>query len=178
MKKLIFALSLLFVGPVFAEVADMDANKELFIDKDGLYRYTRAEDVYQKNCHDSPTEEVRSKCMAAEKAVWARGKTPEEIKKQGTLFSGKLKEHFKGKEKYFYVKEGKKSEQINILLNEYYFENGLLYDIKTEEPFTGEIVIGGVEGLVVKGEKAPRYIAQQKYENGVPVGAPELVSVE
>ncbi len=172
-----FVLSLFFIGPVFAEIADMDVNKELFIDEAGLYRYRRAEEMYQKNCHDSPTEEIRSKCMAAEKAVWARGKTQEEIRRQGTLFSGKLKEHFKGKDKYFYVKDGKKAEQIRLLLNRYYFENGILYDIKTEAPFTGEIVIGGVEGLSAD-EKSPRFIAQQKYENGVPVGAPGLVSVE
>ena len=177
MKKLMFVLSLFFVYPVLAEVVDMDVNKELFIDKDGLYRYARAEDVYQKNCQDSPTAEIRSKCMAAEKAVWARGKTPEEIKRQGTLFSGKLKEHFNGKDKYFYVKNGQKGEQINLLLHRYYFENGLLYDIKTEEPFTGEIVIDGVEGLAPDG-KFPRFIAQQKYENGVAVGMPELISVE
>ena len=177
MKKGIIFL-LMFLGlPVMAEIITVDKNNEIFIDEGGLYRYKRAEELYQKNCQDSLTEEVRKKCMAAEKAVWERGKTQEEIKKQGTLFTGKIKVHSKKGDSYFYIKDGKKGEQIHLLLKRYYFENGVLNDIKTEAPLTGEIVIGGVEGLSAD-ENIPRYIVQQKYENGLPVGMPQLVLIE
>ncbi len=178
MKKIILFFVAFLTLPVRAEVIAWENNKELFIDEVGLYRYRRAEEIYRQNCHDSPTEEIRSKCMVAEKSAWERGKTPEEIQKQGTLFTGKIKIHSeKGKEAYFYVKEGKKENQIRLLLNRYYFENDLLYDIKTEFPFSGEIVIGGVEGLS-SDEKTLRYIAQQKYEEGQSVGQPRLILVE
>ena len=64
-----------------------------------------------------------------------------------------------------------------MLFKRYYFENGVLYDIKAEEPFTGDIVIGGIEGLSAD-ENTSRYIAKQKYENGLPVGIPQLVLIE
>ena len=177
MKKLIICFVTFFILPVRAEIVEMDKTKELFIDEMGLYRYSRAEEIYKKNCLDSSTEAVRKKCLESEKAIWERGKTQEEIKKQGTLFTGKIKTNSSGVEDYFYVIDGKKGKQIHLLLNNYYFENGELYDIKTEAPFTGEIVIGGVEGLA-EDEKGPRYIAQQKYENGLPVGKPELFLIE
>ena len=59
MKKGIIFL-LMFLGlPVMAEIITVDKNNEIFIDEGGLYRYKRAEELYQKNCQDSLTEEVR-----------------------------------------------------------------------------------------------------------------------
>ncbi|MGN0919328.1 MAG: hypothetical protein ACI4OR_01010 [Alphaproteobacteria bacterium] len=177
MKKGIVFLVLFLGLPVLAEVVTLDKDSEIFMDEAGLYRYKRAEDVYQKNCQDSSTEEIKKRCLAAEKAVWERGKTPEEIKKQGSLFTGKIKVPSIKGDSYFYVKNGKKGEPIRLLLKRYYFENDSLHDIKTEAPFTGEIVIGGVESLSAD-EDAPRYIAQQKYENGRPIGNPELILIK
>ena len=175
-KGIIFLI--MFLGlPVMAEIITVDKNNEIFVDEAGLYRYRRAEEIYQKNCQDSPTEEIRKKCMDAEKSVWERGKTQEEIKKQGTLFTGKIKVHSGKKEEYFYINNGQKGKQISLLFKRYYFENGVLYDIKAEEPFTGDIVIGGIEGLSAD-ENTSRYIAKQKYENGLPVGIPQLVLIE
>ena len=175
---MVIFLMVLFALPAKAEIVVLDGkNKELFIDESGFYRYVKAEDIFAKNCRDSSTEAIKKRCLKAEKNAWERGKSPDEIRRQGTLFSGKIVERLGNKNNYFYVKDGKKGEQINLVLNKYYFENGLLHDIKTEEPFSGEIVIGGVEGLSADG-KSPRFIAQQRYENGLPVGEPELVSVE
>lgn len=182
MKKIIFVLLAFVSLSAGAEIIAMDAKNsknELFIDEAGLYRYKRAEEMYQNECRDIFSEEVRKKCLAAEKAVWEKNRTKEEVQKQGTLYTGKILIHSgKNRDAYFYVRDGKLGEKIDLIRDQYYFENGLLYDIKTEEPFTGDIVIGGVEGWAAKGEKAPRFVIQQNYEEGRPVGDPVVVSVK
>ena len=63
-KGIIFLI--MFLGlPVMAEIITVDKNNEIFVDEAGLYRYRRAEEIYQKNCQDSPTEEIRKKCIDA-----------------------------------------------------------------------------------------------------------------
>ena len=181
MKKIIFVLMAFISLSAGGEIITMDAKSfknELFADEEGLLRYKKAEEMFQKECNDISIEEVKRKCMEAEKERWKKGKTAEEINKAGTLFTGKIQiPSGKGKDSYYYVNQGKQGEQIQLLSNHYYFENGLLYDIKTEEPFTGNLVIGGVEGWAPKGEKAPRFVIQQNYEEGKVVGNPAVVQV-
>ena len=154
----------------------MDAKSsknELFIDTSGLYRYRRAEEMYQDECNDIFAEEVRKKCLEAEQTRWKRNRTKEEVQKQGTLYTGKILVHSpKNKDAYYYVTDGKKGKKIDLIRDQYYFEKGLLYDIKTEEPVSDTIVIGGIEGLAPNKNAKPRFIIQQDYENGQPVGNP------
>ena len=183
MKKIIFILLAFISLSAGAEIITMDEknpkSNRLFIDEKGFYRFKRAKDIYQKECEDISSEEVKRKCMEAEKAAWERGKTPEDIKKDGTLFTGKLQFITPRKKGgYFYVNQGKLGDKIHMFSNRYYFENGLLHDIKTEEPVSADIVIGGVEGLVPANQNAPRFVIQQNYEEGKPVGDPVVVSVK
>ena len=100
------------------------------------------------------------------------------MEKEGTLFTGKIKEE----NSYFNVIEGVKGEKIHLFLKHFYFERGddqdILYDIRTEEPYSGEIVIGGVERLSPGKGKGDRFIASQKYTNGLPDGNPTLQLVD
>ena len=68
--------------------------------------------------------------------------------------------------------------KIQLFLNQYYFESknsqDLLYDIHTEMPYSGEIVIGDVEGLSRIKANAPHFFVRQRYEEGIPVGEPTL----
>ena len=176
MKKIIFVLLFLISLSAGAEIIHMDAKSsknELFIDTSGLYRYRRAEEMYRDECNDIFAEEMKKKCLEAEQARWERNKTKEEVQKQGTLYTGKILVHSpKSKDAYYYVDNGRRGSKIDLIRDQFYFENGLLHDIKTEEPYTGGIVIGGVEGLAPKKEQNPRFIIQQDYENGQPVGNP------
>ena len=183
MKKMILILLALVSLSASAEVILMNPRtpqkNELFIDDYGKYRYKRTEEMFKSECGDISVEEVRKKCLEAEKAKWERGKTKEEIGKDGKLFTGKIRIPTPtGKDTYFYVYQGKKDEQIKLELNRYYFENGVLYDIKTEEPVSDDIIIGGAEGLSSKKGNAPRFLIQQKYENGLSVGEPTIVPVK
>ena len=169
MKKIIFVLLAFITLSATAEIVSMDEknpkNNRLFIDEKGLYRFKRAKDIYQKECEDIFSDEMKKKCLEAERAAWERDKTPDYIKKEGTLFTGKIQLFpKKGKEAYFYVREGRMGDKLRLFLNRYYFENGLLYDIETEEPVSAEIIIGGVEGLVPANQNAPRFVIQQNYE--------------
>ena len=182
MKKIIFVLLAFVSLSAGAEILTMNeksSKNELFIDEMGLYRYKRAEDMYKNECSDIYSEEVKKKCMAAERAVWEKSRTPEEIKKQGTLYTGKI-QVYSAKEKgaYYYINNGKKGKKIDLIQDKYYFEGGLLYDIETEAPYSGDIVIGGVEGWAPKGETAPRFVIQQNYEEGRPVWDPVVVPVK
>ena len=182
MKKIIFMCLALVSLSASAEIIAMDEKNpknELFIDEAGLYRFKRAEEMYKNECGDIFAEEVKKKCLEAEKLRWAKGRTPEEVNREGTLYTGKIVMHSpKNKDIYFYVENGKKGKQIDLTRDQFYFENGLLYDIKTEASFTGRIVIGGVEGLADKKEDMPRFIVQQAYEEGRPVGNPTVESVK
>lgn len=182
MKKIIFILLTFISLSVPAEIIQMDErnpdSNELFLDKSGHYRYRSGKDIYQKACTDIYVYEIKKKCLEAEEASWKRKKTPEEIAKEGTLFTGKIKlVPKKGKPTYFYVNKGKQGKKIRLLLDQYYFEDGVLHDIETEEPFSGELVIGGVEGLS-ENKNGPRYIVKQRYEAGNPEGEPVLNSVK
>lgn len=182
MKKIIFILLAFVSLSAGAEIITMNeksSKNELFIDEVGLYRYKRAEEMYQNECSDIFSETARQKCLAAEKAVWERNRSKEDVQKQGTLYTGKILVHSgKNNGSYFYVNDGKLGEKIALIRDQYYFENGVLYDIKTEEPFTGSIVIGGAEGWAPKGEKAPRFIIQQNYEEGKILENPVVVPVK
>ena len=180
MKKIIFVLLAFVSLSAAAEVIRMDMKNpqknELFIDEYGKYRFRRAEDIFKNECGDSLVEEVRKKCLEAERERWARDKKPEEMNREGTLFTGKIQiPSGNGKDSYYYVNQGKKGDQIKLLLNHYYLENGLLYDIKTEEVISGDIVIGGVERPSSKNSQGERFIVQQNYEEGEPVGDPVIV---
>ena len=189
MKKIILiCLALLAVFPAKAEIVFMDKKNnpknELFIDERGLYRYLRGRDVYEKECKGVFPEEVRKKCIASERATWEKGKTAAELKKEGTLFTGKIRmPSINGKDIYFFVKEGEITSRVNLFSGRYYFDpdsdnKNVLYDITTEEPYSGSVVIGGVKGLTPEKEKAKRYIIQQDYEKGFPVGEPVLITVK
>ena len=181
MKKIIFALLAFLSISASAEIIQMnpkDSKNELFIDTNGLYRYRRSEEIYQDECKDIFAQEARKKCLEAEKARWERDKTKEEVKRQGTLYTGKILVHSpKNKDTYYYVDNGKKGKKIDLIRDQYYFEKGLLYDIKTEEPISDTIVIGGIEGLAPAQKEKPRFIIQQDYENGQPSGNPVAIPV-
>ena len=160
-----------------AEIITMDVKNpkknELFADENGLLRYRRAEEIFQEECSDISIEGAKRKCMEAEKERWKRGKTTEQINREGALFTGKIQISLgNGKDSYYYVNQGKQGNKIQLLLNHYYFEDGLLYDIKTEEPVSGDIVIGGVERPSNKIGQGERFVVQQNYEEGKPVGNP------
>ena len=182
MKKIIFILLAFVSLSAGAEIITMDersSKNELFIDEAGLYRYKRAEEMYKNECSDISSEAVRKKCLAAEKAVWERNRAKEDVQKQGTLYTGKILVHSaKDKDAYYYINNGKKGKKIDLIRGQYYFEEGVLFDIKTEEPFTGDIVIGGVEGWAPTGEKAPRFVIQQNYDEGKIVGDPVVVPIQ
>ena len=182
MKKLVFICLLTSIISAQAEILVMDdknpLNNQLVIDKMGLYRYKSGKETYQKECEDIYVEDVKKKCMEAERAVWAKTRPLNELSKEGTLFTGKIKEG----ENYFYVTEGVKQQKVHLLRKHLYFERtddqDILYDIQTEEPYSGELVIGGVEALSVEKGKGDRFIAKQKYTQGLPDGNPTLWPVD
>lgn len=183
MRKILFVFLIIWaIVPVQAEILVMDnknpLNNKLFIDEGGLYRYKRGQDMYEKECQDIYSEEMKKKCMEAERAVWARKRPLNDVEKEGTLFTGKIKEE----NSYFNVIEGVKGPEIHLLLKHLYFERGddqdVLYDIRTEGPYSGKIVIGGVERLSPEKGKGDRFIASQKYTDGLPDGTPTLQMVD
>ena len=183
MKKIIFIMLVFISLSASAETILMDPrtpNKnKLFIDELGRYRYKRIEEMFKEECGDISVEEIRKKCLEAEKAKLERENIKEEIGNDGKLFTGKIKIPTPtGKDTYFYVYQGKKREEIHLELNRYYFENGVLYDIKTEAPVSDDVIFGGAEGLSSQKGKALRFLIQQKYENGLAVGDPVIVPVQ
>ena len=189
MKKIILiCLLMIAVLPANATVVFMDKKEnpknELFIDESGLYRYIRAEDVYRRECQDAYPETSKKKCMESARASWEMGKTPDEIKKEGKLFTGKIRmPSANGKEDYFYANEGIKGAKIQIFSKKYYFEKApdgrdLLCDLTTEAPYTGAVPVGGVETLSSQKGKGRRFVAFQEYERGLPIGNPYLQLVD
>ena len=183
MKKILICLFILSVLPVRAEVVALTGkNDGLFLDGTGRYRYVRGEDIYQKGCNDIFSEAMKKKCLKAERTAWQKGKTVEEIQREGTLFTGKiLLTSQNGEKNYFYVKDGQKGKEIELFFKYFYFEEedgkNLLYDIRTEAPYSGDVVIGGVEGISQEKGKEPRFIVNQEYRNGFPVGEPKVFPI-
>ena len=188
MKKIIIVLSLFLSLPVGAEIAFIgkknDPNNNLFVDQKGHYRYLRGIDVYQKECKDIWVDTTRDRCLESERAAWERNKTPEDLKKEGTLFTGKIRvPSSKEGDIYFYVENGVKGNKIRLLLNRFYFEKGsnnkdTLFDIKTEEPYTGDVTIGTVDGLSAIQGSEEHFIVQQNYKKGLPNGKPKLLPAD
>ena len=183
MKKILLAsLFVLSSLSVQAEIVSLYGDKqEVFVDKKGLYRYMSGKNIYQKECNEIYQEEARRKCMEAEEASWRRSKTPEELQKEGTLFSGKIKTRNPQKQDvYFYVENGVRKKQIQLFLNRYYFEKNqdnqdVLYDIETELPYSGELVVGKAEIPLLMKKDPLSLIVRQKYEDGMPVGEPKII---
>ena len=183
MKKIILICLAFTSLSAAAEIIQMDEkntkNNRLFIDERGLYRYRRAKDIYEKECEDIFQDEIKKKCLEAERAAWEKDKNPEDVKREGSLFTGKILFVSPDEKKtYYYVNQGKLGKKIRFFSKYYYFENGLLYDIRTEKPYTGEMVIGGVKGLAPSEEEAALFIVQQDYKEGRPFGEPKVVTVK
>ena len=180
-------LCFLYAAPVMARVVLLDERNskknELYVDEHGLYRYKKGEDIYKWDCMDVYQKEAKQKCMAARKAAQEELRSKAENQKDDTLFTGKIQVHpRKGEDTYFYVEDGVKGKQIYVLRGKYYFEKNqagkyVLYELATEEPFTGEIVLGSVAGLSPVPGFDTRFMVSQRYNAGLTVGDPTSKSI-
>ena len=83
----------------------------------------------------------------------------------------------KGQDTYYYVEDGVRGKEINVLRKQYYFEKNtagkyVLFNLTDEEPYTGDMTLGSVVGLSPIMGHESRFIVSQKYENGLAVGNP------
>lgn len=188
MKKIfLITLCLLYTMPTMARVVLMDERNskknELYVDEHGLYRYKKGEDIYKWDCMDVYQKEAKQKCMAARKAAQEELRSKAENQQDDTLFTGKIQVHpRRGEDSYFYVEDGVKGKQIYVLRGKYYFEKNqagkyVLYELGTEEPFTGEIVLGNVAGLSPVPGFDTQFMVTQRYNAGLTVGDPTSKSI-
>ena len=188
MKKIILiVLCLLYTMPVMARIVLMDERNskknELYVDEHGLYRYKKGEDIYKWDCMDVYQKDAKKKCMAARKAAQDELRSKAESQVDDTLFTGKIQVHpRKGEDTYFYVEDGVKGKQIYVQRQKYYFEKNeagkyVLYDLKDEAPFTGEMVLGTVAGLSPVPGYDTQFVVSQRYNAGLPVGDPTSKSI-
>lgn len=188
MKKIILmVMCLLYMVPAMARVVVMDERNskknELYVDENGLYRYRKGEDIYKWDCVDVYQVEAKKKCMAARKKAQDELRSKAENQQDDTLFTGKIQVHTrKGGDIYFYVEDGIKGKQIYVLRDKYYFEKNqagkyVLYELATEEPFTGEIVLGSVAGLSPVPGFDTQFMVSQRYNAGLAVGDPTSKSI-
>ena len=183
MKKIILmVLCLLCSVSSFARVVVLDEKNskknELYVDENGLYRYKKGEDIYKWECMDIYQKEAKKKCMQARKAALDELRAKAENQQDDTLFTGKIQIHpRKGEDTYYYVEDGVRGKEINVLRKQYYFEKNtagkyVLFDLTDEEPYTGDMTLGSVVGLSPIIGHESRFIVSQKYENGLAVGNP------
>ncbi len=183
MKKIwILILCVFYMVPAVARIVVLDERNakknELYVDEHGLYRYRKGEDVYKWDCMDVYQPEMKKKCMQARKVALDQMRSKVENDNDETLFTGKIQVHpRKGEDTYFYVEDGVKGKQIYVLRGQYYFEKNqagkyVLYELSTEEPFTGEITLGTVAGLSPVPGFDTQFVVTQRYNAGLPVGDP------
>jgi hypothetical protein len=183
MKKIILmSLCLLCSVSSFARVVVLDEKNskknELYVDEHGLYRYKKGEDIYKWECMDIYQKEAKKKCMEARKLALESLRSKAENQQDDTLFTGKIQiRPRKGEDTYYYVEDGVRGKEINVLRKQYYFEKNtagkyVLFDLTTEEPYTGDMTLGSVVGLSPIVGHESRFLITQKYANGLPDGNP------
>lgn len=182
MKKIILMVLCLLCMPVGAEIVVYNETKpsknDLYIDHNGLFRYKEVQEVYKWECADVYQPEAKKKCLEAKKIAQLELEELPENQQAGNLYTGKIKIHpRKGQDAYYYVEDGVRGKEINVLRKQYYFEKNtagkyVLYDLTTEEPYTGDMTLGSVVALSPIVGHESRFLITQKYDNGLPDGNP------